>query len=447
MKRRNFLTKSALSATAFSLGAHTVHSSPKKSIIGANEAITVGMIAVGARAQELMDKIALIDGTEIVAVCDAYKGRVDRAIERTSGRAIELADYREIISRNDIDIVVISTPDHLHAKQAIDSMNSGKHIYIEKPLTYNVDEGLRIIQAAKKNNVAVQVGSSGVSSPLAEKAKEMVASGKLGQITLIRAYYNRNTSGGAWLYPVPPDASPNTVNWDMFLGTAPQRNFSLERFFRWRCYKDYSGGIATDLFVHLCNTIHYVMGVKMCSSAMAMGGLYRWKGSRDVPDTINASLEYSEGFMVSISSTFNNQKTGGSGIRILGTEGTLELGGGRLTFTPEIVNEDMGWVVRSWPSELEIQYYEDPKIKLREMPANRIPKVISGTEVYYAEGIESTTLHLKELFEAVKKGTPTREDALIGHRAAACAHMINRSIEERKLITWDKNSNTINSER
>ncbi|MGD9347704.1 MAG: Gfo/Idh/MocA family oxidoreductase, partial [Candidatus Aminicenantes bacterium] len=263
------------------------------------------------------------------------------------------------------------------------------------------------------------------------------------QITMVRAYYNRNTASGAWIYPIPPDASPKTVNWEMFLGTAPKHDFSLERFFRWRCYKDYSGGIATDLFVHLCNTIHYIMGVKMCSSVMAMGELYRWKESRDVPDTLNASLDYPEGFMVSISSTFNNQKMGGSGIQFMGTEGSLELAGGRLIFTPEVVNEDNGWIVNSWPSKLEEAYYEDPKIRAEEMPWTRDPRLIPDSEIYREEGIDDTTLHMAEFFDAVRNGTSTKEDATIGHHAASCAHMINLSIDKKKIIHWDAAKDTV----
>jgi predicted dehydrogenase len=447
LNRREFIIMSSLGATALGMGMKGEGATVdgvrwKKTKTSPNNAITVGMIAVGARAHDLMESIKRIEGTEIVAVCDAYKGRVERAIERTDGRAKEYTNYKEIISNPNIDAVVISTPDHLHRQQIIDALNARKHIYIEKPMTYSIEEGVQIINAAKNNKVAFQVGSQGVSSVLSHKAKEIVASGRLGQVTMVRAYYNRNTASGAWIYPIPPDASPKTVNWEMFLGDAPKHNFSLERFFRWRCYKDYSGGIATDLFVHLCNTIHYIMGAKMCSSVMAMGGLYRWRKSRDVPDTLNASLEYPEGFMVSISSTFNNQKLGGSGIQFMGTEGSLELAGGQLIFTPEVVYEDNGWIVNSWPSELEEAYYEDPNIREEEMPWTRNPEVIPDAETYRAEGIDDTTLHMAEFFDAIRNGTPTKEDATVGHHAASCAHLINLSIEKKKIIHWDAKGDT-----
>lgn len=448
LNRREFIILSSLGASGLGLGLkglkkNTLSSGKLGKIPSPNNAIQIGMIAVGARAHQLIDSINEIPGTEITAICDAYKGRIKRAIERTEGRAKEYKSYREIIADKKIDAVVISTPDHLHKQHAIDAMNAGKHIYIEKPLTYSINEGLEIIQAAKRNKVAFQVGSHGCSSVLSQKAKEIIASGRLGQVTMVRAYYNRNTAGGAWIYPIPPDASPKTVNWKMFLGSAPKHEFSLERFFRWRCYKDYSGGIATDLFVHLCNSIHYIMDAKMCSSAMAMGGLYRWKKSRDVPDTINASLEYPEEFMVSISSTFNNQKIGGSGIQFLGTEGTLELAGGKLILTPEIVHEDNRWIVQSWPSSLEKEYYGDPKIRTEEIPWTRNPNLVPGTETYLSEGLDPTIIHLAEFFDAVREGNPTKEDAIVGHHAASCAHMINLSIEKKKIIYWDRANDTV----
>jgi predicted dehydrogenase len=445
MDRRSFLATSALGATALGLASRKIYgtSAAKVNYDNASDKITVGMIAVGARAVDLIEGVNNCEGTEIVAVCDAYKGRVERAIERIGGRVKAYKDYREIISNKDIDAVVISSPDHLHAHQMIDAMNAGKHVYIEKPLTYTVEEGIEIVKAAKRNKVAVQVGSTGVSSALSAKAKEIVASGKLGQITMLRAYNNRNSTEGAWLYPIPPDASKETVNWSMFLGPAPKRPFDLARFFRWRCYKDYSGGIPTDLFVHLCNSIHYIMGVDMCKSAMAMGGLYRWKESRDVADTINASLEYPQGFMVNITSTFNNQKGSGSSLTIHGTEGTLEFGGEKLVFTPEIIQDNHGWVVRSWPSDLEKQYYDDPENKFREQSWTRPSKALDAGEIFVSEGIDATTVHFREFFDAVRKGTTTKEDAVVGHHAAACAHMVNMSIEQGKIVHWDADNDTI----
>ena len=293
MTRRNFIHAGA----ALTAAAQAAQASP-------NDKIAVGVIGTGARAQELMQSILQRpQDAEIVGVVDAYKGRVERALDRTGGRAKAYPDYHELLAQKSIDAVVVATPDHWHRRIILDAIAAGKDVYSEKPMTYRCSEGVEIIQAARTAGRIVQVGSQGVSSDSDRKAKDLILSGKLGKVTMIRASYNRNTASGAWIYPIPPDASPQTVDWEMFLGPAPKRPFSLERFFRWRCYEDYSGGIATDLFVHLCTTIHYLMDAKMPSAVMAMGELYRWKESRDVPDTINALLQYPEGFAVSLGSS------------------------------------------------------------------------------------------------------------------------------------------------
>jgi predicted dehydrogenase len=254
---------------------------------------------------------------------------------------------------------------------------------------------------------------------------------------MIRAAYNRNTASGAWIYPIPPDASASTCNWAEFQGPAKKRPFSLERFFRWRCYTDYSGGIATDLFVHLCTTIHYLMDAKMPARVMAMGELYRWKESRDVPDTLNAILEYPEGFTVNLSSTFNNQSSAESGFQFLGTEGTITLGSPAIRYEPENAVEDNRWIVESWPSRLEAQYYQDAKVKAAELPETRAPKLSSAGEEFRQTGLDSTYSHFGNWLNALRTRKAFWEDALNGHRAAACAHMVNLSVREKRLVEWD----------
>jgi predicted dehydrogenase len=399
-----------------------------------SERVTVGMIGAGARAHELMEAIRQNPGAEIVAVVDAYKGRVERAIERTGGRAKAFRNYQEILADKGVDAVVVATPDHWHQRMILDAVRAGKDVYCEKPMTYRSSEGREIIKAAQQTGRIVQAGSQGVSSDLSAKAKEIIRSGKLGKISLIRAAFNRNTASGAWVYPIPPDASPATVDWEMFLGPAPKRPFSLERFFRWRCYEDYSGGIATDLFVHLTTSIHFLMDANMPSWGMAMGQLYRWKDGREVPDTLNALLEYPEGFTVNLSSTFNNQLTAEGGLQFLGTEGALVLGGS-LTFYPENVVEENRWIVESWPKALEEAYYKDPKVIATEIEAARKPR--AEPETFRASGPEPTVAHFARFFEAMRTRKPGWEDAIAGHRAAACAHLINLSAKRRNPVEWD----------
>jgi predicted dehydrogenase len=258
----------------------------------------------------------------------------------------------------------------------------------------------------------------------------------LGQVTMVRAAYNRNTASGAWIYPIPPDASPQTVNWDMFVGPSKKLPFSLERFFRWRCYSEYSGGIATDLFVHLCTTIHYLMNATVPAKTVAMGQLYRWKGTRDVPDTLNAILEYNEGFAVNLSSTFNNQSRVEESFQFLGTKGTLSVGD-TLTFTPEHVTEDNGWIVDSWAQSAEEDYYRDPKVIASERPRLAPQHLVEGSTQYHGEGIDSTVAHMGHFLDSIRSRKPYWEDAHAGHHAAACAHMINLASREKRLVEWD----------
>ena len=411
----------------------------------ANDRIQVGFIGAGARAHQLIEALLVHEGVEITALVDAYRGRLERAIERTGGRARACRHYREILEDKSIDAVVVSTPDHWHRQMVLDALKAGKDVYCEKPLTYRCSEGREIIEAARATGRIVQVGSQGMSSAIQRRAKEMIQSGKLGRVTIIRAAYNRNTASGAWIYPIPPDASPQTVDWEMFLGPAPKRPFSLERFFRWRCYEDYSGGIATDLFVHLCTTIHYVMDAKMPSRVVAMGQLYRWKESREVPDTLNAILEYPEGFVVNLSSTFNNQAAAEGSFQFLGTEGTITLTAEGMNFYPERAEEDNRWIVDSWPRALEQAYYRDPKVRQAELPHTRKPRVIEGAQEFRQEGLDATVVHLGHWLESIRTRKPYWQDAVQGHHAAACAHMINLSAKQLRWLEWDFTRDDIKS--
>jgi predicted dehydrogenase len=265
-------------------------------------------------------------------------------------KAKRYRDYRVMLEKEKgIDAVIIGTPDHWHRIHTVEALRAGKHVYLEKPMTLGVEDGPEMIAAAKASGRVLQIGSQGISSKMQETAREMIRAGKLGKVTLIRASFNRNTRSGAWLYPIPPDANEKTVDWAAFLGPAPKKPFSLERFFRWRCYWDYSGGIATDLFVHLLTTIHFMMDAQMPSRVVAMGQNYRYKETHEVPDTVNAVLEYPEGFAVNLSSTFNNQASSESGFEVLGTEAALVLRGDQMVLKPETTSEDNGWVVSSWP--------------------------------------------------------------------------------------------------
>jgi predicted dehydrogenase len=445
VNRREFFSQTAVGSVAAGLAlssaGHT-EAKEKPKPTPPSDRINVGFVGVGARACQLIPAIQAVEGTEISAVCDAYTGRVVRARQDLDGRPKDYGDYRKIVGDPGIDVVVVATPDHHHKRHIIDALKAGKDVYVEKPLTYSVDEGVEIIEAAKQSGRICQVGSQGMSATIQRKAREIIQSGRLGKVTMIRASYNRNTPGGAWIYPIPPDASSETVDWAMFQGDAPETPFSLERFFRWRCYRDYSGGISTDLFVHLCTTIHFLMDAKVPNMVVGAGQLYRWKASRDVPDTINGILEYPEGFVVNLSSTFNNASAAGEGFQILGTEGTITLGGG-MRIQREHPVDGNDWIVRSWPKELEEKYWQDPEVQKRELPATWDAATYASSEVIEADGPDSTQIHMQKFFDAVKTRKQPEQDASMGHHAASCAHMVNISAEKGAPVYWDYDRDTI----
>lgn len=437
LSRREFINRSTAGtmAAAAVLRAPLGFAAPPDS---PNGRIQLGIIGVGARVQSgLLEAAMAVPGVEVVGVCDAYKGRVERAIARTAGRAKDYGDWKALLADKSVDAVIIGTPDHWHRVHTVEALRAGKHVYLEKPMTLGIEDGPEMIAAAKTAGRVLQIGSQGISSKMQETAREMIRTGKLGKVTLIRASFNRNTRSGAWLYPIPPDANEKSVDWEAFLGPAPKKPFSLERFFRWRCYWDYSGGIATDLFVHLLTSIHFLMDAQMPSRVVAMGQNYRYKETHEVPDTVNAVLEYPEGFAVNLSSTFNNQASSESGFEVLGTEAALVMRGDQMVLKPETTSEDNGWVVSSWPEGLEKAYYADPKVVASEVRGSWAPRMRKESEAFGEVGQEATFVHMARFFESVRSGKPIVEDGAMGHRAAAAAHMVNLSIRQRRPMDWN----------
>ncbi len=433
MNRRDFMKTTVLAGAAAAIGTRAEGAGVQP----ANERIQAGFIGCGARAQQLMDAVVEMPGIEVIGLADAYTGRLERAKARTGGRATIYRDYKELLASRDIDAVFIATPDHWHRAMAVDALAAKKDIYIEKPFSFTVEDGLAMVDAVKRSDRILQVGSQGVSATEMGKARELVKAGKIGRVVMVRAAYNRNSDSGAWLYPIPPDATPQTVNWDQFIGPAPKRPFDLNRFFRWRCYWDYSGGIATDLFVHLVSWLHFVVDARVPKAVVATGETYRYQKTHEVPDTVNALLTYPEGFTANLTCTFNNEQGAESGLEILGTDGSLILRGGTVTFKPEPRQEDNRWVVDSWPEALERAYYADPKVQAIESPSTWAPKVEGGVETWRSEGRDDTYTHIANFFASVKARKQPVEDAVFGHRAAACAHMVNRSIREKRMVEWD----------
>ncbi len=319
--RRDFLRHAGtLGAALGTVGSAFAKSSSKASgrIIGANDRINIGVIGVGGRgssdARDFAKFGADTGACQVVAVADCYQKRVNRAKE-----ALKISDgyldYREIINRKDIDAVVVATPDHWHAKIALEAMDHGKDVYCEKPMVHTLEEVKQMINTVKETGRVVQVGSQTTSADQWWKAKKAIADGAIGKMIMSQGSYHRNSVDGEWNYKIDEAAGPEAsgedyIDWKMWLGPAPKRAWDADRFFRFRKYWDYSGGIATDLFFHVVAPLNICWDKPQYPhKVMASGGIYggpAFEYKREVPDTFHLVAEYSEGHSLVLSSSMAN---------------------------------------------------------------------------------------------------------------------------------------------
>lgn len=403
-----------------------------------NDRVNVGFIGFGIRGNYLIEAIKKTEQANLVAVADCYEGHLTRAKERTDGK-IETyyARYKALLERKDIDAVVVAPPDHQHLPITLDALAAGKDVYIEKPMTHRIEDGHKFIEAARRYNRVLQVGSQGRSSSLQKKAHEVICSGQLGKVTKIIASYNRNSSNGAWNYPIPPDLKEGVnFNWKEWLGSAQQRSYDPERVFRYRKYWDYSGGISTDLFVHLITSVHFIMDAKMPSSVLAAGGVFVRKDGREVPDTLDAIFVYPEQFSVNMGTTFNNASIPEQGLTFLGTNGSLTLGGTSFTIAPE--NHKEGFAIDAWPKALQDEFMKMGNHRTEAVP----PITEEGIVTYKDQGTDPVVLHTLEFLNCVRSRQECSENATVGHHAAAAGHMVNLSYLSGKKMVWDTAADT-----
>jgi predicted dehydrogenase len=400
--------------------------------------VNAAFLGVGIRGHILMDAAKQTEQANLVVACDCYQGHLERAKERTDGKIeTNYAQYKKVLERKDVDAVVIATPDHWHLPMVLDALAAGKDVYIEKPMTHTVEDGPKMIEAAKRYKRVVQVGSQGRTSALQKKAREIVQSGQLGKVTKVVASYNRNSSTGAWNYPIPPDLKNGVnFNWEEWLGPAPKHAYDPERVFRYRKYWDYSGGISTDLFVHLITSIHFIMDATMPTSVVSSGGILYRKDGREVPDTLDSLFEYPEGFHVNMGSTFNNASTPEQGMMFLGTKGSLVLHGSSMSIMAENPREGYSYSIDSWPKKLQEEFMAMDDHQEEAHP----PLRQEGAVEYRDQGPDSVVLHLAEFFDCVRSRKQCSENAEVGNYAAAAGHMVNISYRSGKRVFWDQAS-------
>ncbi|WP_031498635.1 Gfo/Idh/MocA family protein [Bryobacter aggregatus] len=434
--RREFLEVSALGGATASLA--------QAQKISANDKIRVGCIGMGNMGLGDVKTASTVDGVEFVAVADVYEGRLTNAKEMFGKQIFTTRDYRELLARPDIDAVIIATPDHWHATQAVAALEAGKHVYCQKPMVKNPEDGHKIIAAEKKSGKVFQVGSQRVSSILYARLREVIKEGKIGEIRMIEAFYDRNSALGAWQYVIPYDASPSTVSWDSFIGSAPKRPFEPIRLFRWRNYQDYGTGIAGDLFVHLFSGIHYVMDSNGPERVFASGGTYYWNDGRDVPDLMIGLYDYPKtathgAHQITLRVNFEAGTGGGQSFRFVGTEGyiTLDVGNGfTVHSTPREARP--GYDLQPFPAAVKKQFLDEYKKQYPDQkPSADSMRPATSYSYKLPAGYAEQFAHHANFYDAIRNKRAVIEDATFGLRAAAPALLSNTSYFEKRLVQWD----------
>lgn len=390
------MSKTDVPRRAFLRGVTAATALSYSRVFGANDRVQLGLIGCGERGRSDMGKFIKAGNTDVVALCDIYGAQTDRA-KQDAPNARSFTDHRALLALKDVDAVLIAVPDHWHAAIAIDALNAGKDVYVEKPLTLKIDEGPVIVKAARLNNRICQVGMQQRSGKHYLEAKQLyMDTGKLGKITLARTWWHGN---GYHLRKAPASlqTQPANLDWAHFLGPLKWRDWDPQQYWNWRAYLDFGGGQVTDLFTHWIDVVHMFMGQDNPISASAAGGVYHYKDGRTAPDTINVLLEYPSQFTATFEATLAPGITGAA-IEMCGTEGRLWIDRSRYEFHPPGRNAQATVVQAS--SDLDLD-------------------------------------HVQNFLECVRSRKLPNGDVLIGHRSAQASHLGNLSYVQKRRIDFD----------
>jgi predicted dehydrogenase len=412
--------------------------------IGANDKIRIGVIGLGIMGYGDVETALRVPGVELIAACDLYNGRLEHAKELYGKDLYTTRDYRELLTRNDIDAVIIATSDNWHARISKDALANGKHVYCEKPMMHKISEGLPVVEAHRASKKIMQIGSQRVSSIVFAKAAELYKAGEIGKLNLIEAAFDRQSPLGAWEYTMPTDQSPQTVDWDRYIAGTPKQPYDPKKFFWWRNYKDFGTGVAGDLFVHLLSGVHTITGSKGPVRIFSSGQLSYWKDGRDVPDVMTAIMQYSEtpahpSFQLMLRVNFISGAGETGYTRLVGEQGVINMRDSSFSITHSLMPKAHGiggWdSLTTYPKAMQeslLQQYnqkysrEDQQQPRKEDISFRAP-----------EGYDDRLDHFVNFFDGVRTGKPVVEDPAFGLRAAAPCLACNDSYFQKKIIYWD----------
>ena len=394
--RRRFLGTTIAGGAALALGPRLA---PAQAL-GASDRIRIGVVGTGGRARYLMRLLKELPGCEMVAVSDVYEPRMLEAAEIAGAGAAKHTDYRRLLDDKDVHAVLIGSPDHWHLRMAADAVAAGKDVYLEKPVSRTLGDGDALLKLAEGTTRIVQTGTQQRSWEHFALGKQIVDSGKLGQITFVHTYWHQRMGTGAW-----PPVDQAKLDWKAWLGSAPEQPWNPERFFRWRHFRDFGGGVLTDLLTHWIDVVHWYMGVTTPSTAVVTAEKYRIK-TMDWPDTVTATLEYPKDFMVTHTGTYASSIDDG-GLEFRGDKATLKVDRERLAVYSEDSRKGQPW--RQTP---------EPEIFVRSV----------------ADG---TSAHLSNWLDCIRtRKTPTAP-IRVGVEAARAAHIANQSILTGSRVRWD----------
>jgi predicted dehydrogenase len=412
MLRRSFLSTSAAGMTALSSGR----------VLGANDRVNVGIIGCGGRSRLVSRLMREAPNVAFTAAADVYQTNADRAREWAGPDAKAFQDFRKLLELKDVDAVLVATPDHWHALATILACQAGKDVYVEKPTSLTIREGRAMVNAARKHNRIVQVGTQHRSAPHFRKIAEMIQGGEIGKVTFVRVWnYANMTPDGIGRKGM--QDPPAGLDWEMYLGPSPKVPFNPNRFLStYRYFFDYSGGYITDFGNHRLDTMQQIMGVTAPRTISASGGRFVLRDDGDVPDFLNVTYEY-DGFIASYEgSNVNGHGMGGrtpghryynsrgewdqpNGIAFYGTEGT-------------IFAERIGW-----------EAFPEPATPRRK-PQKIVKRQWENNE-------EPTKAHAANFVECVRSRTAPNADIEIGHRSTSVALLGNIAYKTGKKLHWD----------
>jgi predicted dehydrogenase len=417
--RRTFGQSTALAGVGTALSASRV--------AGANERIRLGFVGLGNRGDQVLDAFLEHKDCEVVAVCDIYQPYLDFAAKKIGGNPQQFRDYRRLLERNDVDAVVISTPDHWHALQTIHACQANKDVYVEKPLSLCVFEGRRMVEAARRNKRVTQVGIHRRSAEYCREAAEFIRKGGIGKVTVARAFHIQNE----WPRGIgnPPDENPpQGVDWEAWLGPAPRRPYNKNRtFYRFRWFYDYSGGQLTNFGVHYLDMIHWALGHDAPLAVAAMGGKFAgMTDNREVPDTMEVMWQFPGNTLVTFSQ-FNATAPNASMFRnceieFRGTKGTLYL----LTSGYEVVPDNV--IPNEFPARTPVDRTIERGYRTGAKPQIQ-PRAVKGSA--------PTNRHARNFLDCVKSRQTCHCDIEIGHRSTTTAIIGNIAHKTRSLLEWD----------